>query len=285
MHLDPATSLAARPAPKIRAVAAEPGSILVVPVGSVEQHGEHLPVATDSLLAEAIAHGGVAEANGGVAEATGADGDADGAGEEATVPALVAPAVWTGYSPHHLPFGGTLTLGFQRLLGVLEDLAESGLGAGDDEGFDAILLVNGHGGNASLVDGAVSTIGVANPDAEVVGVTYFELAAGLLEDVRESDPGGMAHGGEFETSLMLHLHPDLVGEDQPAEPLETPYERGGTDLLEGGPVSTYRSFDAFSESGAIGEPEYASAKAGGAIFELLTEELASLLGEIHDIAR
>lgn len=286
MHLDPATSLAARPAPEIRALAAESGSILVIPVGSVEQHGEHLPVATDSLLAEAVAHGGVAAASGAESEADGADSgvdDADGAAD--AVPALVAPAVWTGYSPHHLPFGGTLTLGFERLLGVLEDLAGSGLGAGDEDGFDGVLLVNGHGGNAALVDGAVSTIGVANPDAEVAGVTYFELAAGLLEDVRESEPGGMAHAGEFETSLMLHLHPELVGDDQPAEPLETPYDRGGTDLLEGGPVSAYRPFDEFSESGAIGAPEYASAEAGAEIYELVTAELASLLEEMHDHAR
>jgi len=272
MHLDPATSLAARPAPEIRDVAAEPGSILVVPVGSVEQHGEHLPVATDSLLAEAVAHGGVVEASGSTE-----DGSA--------VPALVAPAVWTGYSPHHLPFGGTLTLGFERLLGVLEDLAASGLHTEDGSGFDGVLLVNGHGGNAALVDGAVSTIGVAHPDAEVVGVTYFELAAGLLDDVRESEPGGMAHAGEFETSLMLHLYPELVGDDQPAEPLETPYDRGGKDLLEGGPVSAYRPFDEFSESGAIGAPEYASVETGAEIFALVTAELASLLGEMHDHAR
>jgi len=271
MRLDPATSLAARPAPEISAVAAAAGSILVVPVGSVEQHGEHLPVATDSLLAEAVAHGGVEAA----AEDTGEGDETEG------IPALVAPAVWTGYSPHHLPFGGTLTIGFRRLLGVLEDLADSGV----DGGFDAVLLVNGHGGNAALVDGAVSTIGVAHPETEVVGVTYFELAAGLLDDVRETDPGGMSHGGEFETSLMLHLHPELVGEERPARPLETPYERAATDLLEGGPVSAYRGFDAYSDSGAIGVPEAASAETGVAIFELLCEELGSLLGEVHEHAR
>ncbi|GAB3691412.1 hypothetical protein GCM10028857_28770 [Salinarchaeum chitinilyticum] len=301
MQLDPATSLAANPAPAIRAVAEEPGSVLVVPVGSVEQHGEHLPVATDSLLADAVAHGGVERASGAAdgETATGAaDADRD---RDGGVPALVAPVVWTGYSPHHLPFGGTLTIGFERLLGVLEDVAESaldgasaggaaaGADAGDDgaagSGFDAILLVNGHGGNAALIEGAVSEIGVANPDAEVVGVTYFQLAAGLLEGVRESDPGGMAHGGEFETSLMAHLHPELVGDDQPATPLEPAYDRSSADLLQGGPVSSYRSFDAYTDSGAIGEPEVGSEETGEAIYELVTGELAALLAELHETAR
>jgi len=283
MRLDPATSLAARPAPDVRAVAEAPGSILVVPVGSIEQHGEHLPVATDSLLAEAVAHGGVERASDGTADGTDFD-----------VPALVAPVVWTGYSPHHLPFGGTLTIGFERLLGVLEDLAASGLGGsegsgdtegGESNGFDALLLVNGHGGNAALLEGAVSEIGIANPDAEVVGVTYFQLAAGLLEDVRESEPGGMSHGGEFETSLMQHLHPELVGDSRAATPLEPAYDRSSTDLLSGGPVSAYRSFDEYTDSGAIGEPALGTAETGEAIYELVTGELASLLAEIHETAR
>jgi creatinine amidohydrolase len=252
---------AGRTAPEVRALAAEPGSVLVVPVGSVEQHGHHLPVATDTILVDAVV-----------------DEAADRA-TDAGVPLLVTPPLWTGYSPHHLPFGGTLTLAFEDLLAVLEAVAESGL----ENGFDAILLVNGHGGNKPPVASAVTTIGEAHPDAESLGLTYFDLAEPFGDEIRDSDVGGMAHGGEFETSLMLHIAPDLVREDRmEATYMDEPYDLGGKDLLVGGPLSVYRPFDDYSESGAIGDPALASAEKGAELLDRLGDALADLLGEIHE---
>ncbi|GAA0238179.1 creatininase family protein [Haladaptatus pallidirubidus] len=256
---DQQVSLVTRTAPEIRDTADRPGSILVLPIGSVEQHGDHLPVVTDSALATAVAAAGATRL---------ASDD----------PILIAPPIWSGYSPHHLPFGGTITAEFDTLLALLEQVADSAL----ENGFDAILLLNGHGGNKSLVSSAVSTIGTDHPDCEVLGLTYFDLAESFIDDIRESETGGMAHGGEFETSLMLHLHPGLVREDRmEATHWDEHYDLGGQDLLDGGALSVYRSFDEYSNTGAIGAPELASAEKGERILERLADELAALLEEIH----
>lgn len=254
-----AASWAARTAGDVRAVAETDGSVAVVPVGSVEQHGEHLPVATDTILAESITQLGV-------------DRVAD------DLPVLVTPAVWTGNSPHHESFGGTISVGVHGLLDHLEGVAASVL----DDGFDAVLFVNGHGGNRATVADAVSTVGAAH-DAQVLGVTYFELAGPVVDEIRESDTGGMAHAGEFETSLLLHLYPDLVDEDAiDGEPMAEPYDRAASDMFDEGPLAVYRSFEEYSASGAVGDPHLATAEKGERIAEYLGEELASLFREIHE---
>lgn len=248
------------PAESIDDVGEEDGSIALLPIGSIEQHGNHLPVATDTLLVHEIARSGAER----VAE---------------TLPVIVTPPLWTGFSPHHLPFGGTITVDFETLLALLEDVADSIL----ENGFDAIMLVNGHGGNVPLVNAATSTIGADQHIAEILAITYFNLAETFIDSIRDSEDGGMAHGGEFETSLMLHLYPELVDLGA-AEPnyLEEPYEHGLDDMMAGGPLTVYRSFDEYSDSGAIGDPTLATAEKGEAIYEHLGEELESILLEIHD---
>lgn len=252
-------SWAAQTAPAIGDIGEENGSVAVVPVGSIEQHGNHLPVSTDTILADTAAH-------------LGAERVAD------EIPILVTPPVWTGLSPHHMDFGGTITLSVETMIALLHDVAESVL----DNGFDAILFLNGHGGNMSVIGTAVTKIGREFPDAQVLGLTYFQLAAPFIDEIRESDLGGMAHGGEFETSLMLYLRPDLVDLDRAeAQYLNDPYDLRRKDLFEGGPLSIYRSFAEYSGSGAIGDPHLASSEKGAEIYNRLSDELELLLVAMH----
>ncbi|PSP94056.1 creatinine amidohydrolase [Halobacteriales archaeon QS_4_62_28] len=245
---------------EIQSIGGRDGSILVVPVGSIEQHGHHLPVATDTILVDAIAD-------------LGTDRVAD------SVPILKTPPFWSGFSPHHMAFGGTITLDFSVMLQALGNIADSAL----ENDFDALLLLNGHGGNKALISAAVSVIGDTHEDVQVLGLTYFELASQFIDEIRESDIGGMSHGGEFETSLMLSVHPDFVDEDALDAPaLDEPYELGTQDLLEGGPLAVYRGFEEYSATGAIGAPELASAEKGDAIYQLLGDEMESLLLDIHE---
>lgn len=257
--LEESVGLAAQTAPEIATTAEREGSILVLPVGSLEQHGAHLPVATDSLLASTVASVAASD----VSE---------------DLPILVSPAVWSGYSPHHMSLGGTATVEFDTLHRLLEEVAASLL----DNGFDALLLLNGHGGNKAAISAAVSTIGREQPDAEVLGMTYFDLATEAIAETRSSELGGMAHAGEFETSLMVHLYPELVSREMPATPLEDSYELTDDDLVASGPLSVYRPFEEYAESGAIGAPELATAETGEILFEALVEELADLLRTIHE---
>lgn len=247
-------------AAKIRNIGANDGSLVVIPVGSVEQHGPHLPVATDTILVKEMVNAGVGQV-------------------AADLPVVVTPPIWSGFSPHHLSFGGTLSLDFENLRAVLEDIAHSAI----ENGFDAVLFVNGHGGNISLINAVVSTVGTET-SAEVLGLSYFELAVDEVEALRSSSIGGMAHGGEFETSLMLSLRPDLVAhpEDFDAELWDEHYEWGGKDLLRGGSLSVYRPFKDYSESGAIGAPEHATAEKGERIRTIIGEELAAILVAIHE---
>lgn len=241
-------------------VGAEDGSIAIVPVGSIEQHGHHLPVATDTLLVDAVAH-------------LGAEAVTD------ELPVLVTPPIWSGLSPHHMAFGGTLTLSVETMLAVLEDVAESVLA----NGFDALLFLNGHGGNMSLLGTAITQIGQSHPEAELLGLTYFQLAEPFVDEIRESETGGMGHGGEFETSLMLHFHPELVQVEQAEGTyLDDAYDLRRKDLFEGGPLSVYRPFTAYSNSGAIGDPDLASADKGRKFCDRLEDELAELLRSIHE---
>lgn len=247
-------------AAKIREIGTSDGSIVVIPVGSVEQHGPHLPVGTDTILATAMVHAGVER----VAD---------------DLPVVVTPPVWCGFSPHHLSFGGTLSLDFENLRALLEDIAHSAI----ENEFDAVLFVNGHGGNTPLINAVVSTVGTKT-DTEVLGLTYFQLSVDEIESLRNSTIGGMAHGGEFETSLMLSLRPDLVAdpEDFNAELWDEHYEWGGKDLLKGGSLSVYRPFKEYSDSGAIGAPEHASAEKGERLRAIISEELANVLIAIQE---
>jgi len=253
-------SWAGKPYREIVAAAEADGSIAIVPVGSIEQHGHHLPVATDTVLVNAVAN-------------LGADRVED------DVPIVVTPPVWTGNSPHHMLFGGTISIGVRGLLDILECVADAVL----DNGFDALLFLNGHGGNAPTIGDATSIVGNAHPEATVLGLTYFQLAETFIHEVRESETGGMAHAGEFETSLMLHLRPDLVDADaMEATYLKEPYELGIQDLTETGRLSVYRTFEEYSESGAIGDPHLASAETGERIYRLLGDKVVALLETIHE---
>jgi len=178
-----------------------------------------------------------------------------------------------------MEFGGTITVSVETLIEILHNVAASVL----DNGFDAVLFLNGHGGNASTIGSAVTKIGTEFPEAQILGITYFELADSFIDDIRDSDIGGMAHGGEFETSLMLHLRPELVDTDHPeAEYMDDPYELRRKDLFKGGPLSVHRSFTEYSDSGAIGAPDHATAEKGEVIFERVGDELESLLRTIHE---
>lgn len=255
-------SWGSRTYPEIADIAESDGSVLVLPVGSLEQHGHHLPVATDTILVEEVAAVGV-----------------DRVAEE--VPVLTLPPVWAGFSPHHVDFGGTVTVSFDRLRQYVEDVVSSTTAYG----FDAVLLLNGHGGNNPLISTAVNTIGVEHPDLEVVGVTYFALAEPFIDEIRESETGGMSHGGEFETSLMLHFRPEMVREAAFESSIrQARYDHAGREMFDSGPLSVYRPFSEYSDVGVLGEPGLASAEKGEAISELLGDELEQLLRQVHDEA-
>ncbi len=155
------------------------GAVCLLPIGSLEQHGEHLPVGTDSLLVEAVCLR---------------------AAEIARRDTLVAPTVWTGLSPHHVRLGLTVTLEPELLLEVTRSIVTSLRGW-----FREIVIVNGHGGNR----GWLGALALAE---ECAAVNYWDLVdPGLLREIFPVDLGSIGHAGEAETSAMLSVAPGLVG--------------------------------------------------------------------------
>ncbi|TQM10069.1 creatinine amidohydrolase [Pseudonocardia kunmingensis] len=161
--------------------AGERGAIAVLPVGSQEQHSAHLPMGTDTLLAEAVVDAAVARLR-------------DGGPELVRLPALPF-----GHSPHHL-FAAAVSLSPATLQAVLADVLDSLVRSG----FRRALLVNGHGGNDEIVRLAVKRCALER-DVALGACSYWALGEG----------GSPGHAGAFETSLMLAAHPDLVAPPAP----------------------------------------------------------------------
>jgi creatinine amidohydrolase len=178
-------------------VAGERGAVAVLPIGSQEQHSEHLPMGTDTLLVEAAL------------DNTAQLLDAEG-------PELVRlPALPFGHSPHHL-FAAAVSLSDEVLLAVLTDVLDSLVRSG----FRRVLVVNGHGGNEEIMRLAVKR-GALRYDVAFAACSYWAV---VRPDGEPEDPDRTpGHAGWFETSLMLAAHPDLVR--APAEwqePAEAP---------------------------------------------------------------
>ncbi|MBP0457166.1 creatininase family protein [Streptomyces montanisoli] len=189
--------------------AAGDGGIAVLPIGSQEQHAAHLPLGTDTLLAQAV----LARALAILADKESADGDE--AGDIVTLPALPY-----GHSPHHL-FAAAVSLSAATLTAVLDDILASLV----TSGCRRIMVVNGHGGNDEIMRLAVKRFAL-RPQSE--GVTVAACSYWTVTDTPEGTsaerpavtPG---HAGWFETSLMLAAHPGLVRAPVPARtPVEPP---------------------------------------------------------------
>ena len=165
-------------------------AVVVIPVASIEQHGEHLPINTDASNCHSVALRAAERL------------------EEFRM--LVLPVVAPGYSPHHMPYPGTITLGFETFVRVLTEIGV----CVHAHGFRKILYLNGHGGNSAIV-AAMRLKLAAEHSISAVGYTYWDLpgVAETWRAISETDAGFVGHAGEVETSLQLYLQPELVEMD------------------------------------------------------------------------
>lgn len=199
-------------------------ALLVVPLGSVEQHGHHLPLATDTAVAATVAQAALAELPG----------------------ALLAPALPYGASGEHEGFPGTVSIGTEALTTVLVELGRSAC-----RWAQRVLVVNGHGGNLQALRAAVPLLRSEGRD-----VAWFPCGV----------PGGDAHAGRTETSLMLHVEPagvrtaDAVAGETAALAEILPRLRAG-------------GVRAVSPSGVLGDPTGASAADGAELHAAITRRL------------
>lgn len=207
--------------------------VVLVPTGSLEQHGPHLPLFTDSLLATAVAEGVEKNLPGKV---------------------LLTPTLWMGASGHHLAFPGTVSASFETYEGAIVSLVESLL----PHGFRKFYLINGHGGNTEPNGVALRKLKARHPNALFGHSGYFRLIDKETTEVLEGPAKTMMHACEAEASLIMHLHPDLVRKDKLRD-----------DGLRSDPavVGAVLHFDEITEEGSLGYATLATSEKGRIIFE------------------
>lgn len=245
--------------PEVREAAAS-SLVAVVPIATLEDHGPHLPIDTDLRLCNAVC---------------------DAAVSRARDRAILVPAINHGYSPHHLDFPGTITIGAHTLIDYGLDVCRSLA----HHGFRKILIVNGHGSNTPFVD-IVARLTVVEAGVLAAAVNYWSAPGvrAVAEALRESDRvGGMNHACEFETSLYLALRPDLVDMSKAVRELShRPTENYWTDLIAGdGPLTMMEPWSTLTESGIMGDPTKASAEKGLRLLEAAADGLVALIDEMR----
>jgi creatinine amidohydrolase len=230
-------------------VAETNAELALLPVGSTEQHGPHAPLGTDSLHAASVAERAAEQYE-----------------DRHDEPCVVAPTLSVGVSAEHRAFPGTLWLSADTFRSAVREtvasLAHHGMGR--------VVVVNGHGGNTDALREVTATISRAD-DAYAVPFTWFEAVGEYAER--------MGHGGELETALLRHTHPDLVREDRIEEARDRAADRWG-EWVSG--VNLAHDSVEFTENGVVGDPGAGGAELGAELLELAVDALCELLVAVSD---
>ena len=241
-------------------MAAAAGELIAIqPIGSVEQHGPHLPLGTDSIICTAYMKA--------LEERFARD----------AYPAVFLPLLPYGKSNEHLEFPGTITLSATTLMDVLMEVGESLARAG----FKKMVFLNGHGGNHEILDLMCREIRIAT------GMTVFAVHPSLKIPSKyghelELPPLGI-HAEKMETSLIFHVAPSLVREEKYVQDYPTNFE-GMTYLDFSERVPFGWMTQDVSKTGVIGDPAGATAAQGQRFLEGLTDNLVDVFDEIRRYA-
>ena len=243
--------------------AAEQRKVILLPIGSTEQHGPHLPLDVDNLLSNSICME---------------------AGRRAPGLVLVAPQIPYGYNIHALDYPGTMHVGYEHLIGFCLDICKSFA----YHGFKRIVILNGHGGNSAALELACRRA-ILESDALVTSFAWWNLlSADFAASVRQSVfPGGAGHAGEIETSVYLHLAPEKVQMDKARDHIAWYNARGTSsyqwgDLFGSGAVSVFERTSTFTEDGTFGQSTLANAEKGELIFERAVSHLVEMAREFQN---
>lgn len=221
--------------------------VVLIPTGSLEQHGRHLPLWTDSLIVTAVAEAVERQIGGKV---------------------LLTPTLWLGASGHHLKFPGTLSGSFEAYEQALLSVAESLI----PHGFTKFFVLNGHGGNTEPNGVALRKLKARHPELTFGHSGYFAYVGQETMNRLEGPLKEMRHACEAEASLILHLRPELVRKDKLRDDglASDPPIRGLT-----------HHFDEMTEEGSLGYATLATAEKGRLIFE---EAVTNICRELTDLA-
>jgi len=237
--------------PEIKNTASKPRSTIIWPFGAVEQHGPHLPLATDSIFVDEI----VNEVFKLIPN---------------EMPLKRMPTQLIGFSPEHSGFAGTLTLSSNLLISLIIEVGHQL----SKMGFKRLILLNAHGGQISLLNTAARELRRGAPKLSVFPCFLWHGVAGLDDLLTQSELENGLHASLAETSLMMALNPELVGEERPCEGILKNYPQGWS--LEGNAPIAWLTKD-ISNSGVIGDSRGANEELGLQLKKLLVNHWYNML--------
>ena len=241
--------------PEAEKAAKQAGATVIWPFGACEQHGPQLPLATDALFADRILNSVLEHLDG-------------------EWPIWRLPLQSIGFSPEHQPFPGTLSLSAELMLQLVDQVG----GQLAAMGVERLVLLNAHGGQIGLLQVAARQLRLRCPSMGVLPCFLWSGVDGLSSLLPPEELAQGLHAGQAETSLMLHMAPELVGPSRPVDgdhgpssPLAPP--DGWS--LEGAAPCAWLTSD-LSQSGVIGDARLASAELGWELEQALISHWTQL---------
>lgn len=233
------------------------GAVAVLPIAAIEQHGPHLPLGTDAILADAMVEAVLPRL-----------------GEE--VRATFLPTFRLGKSAEHTQFPGTLSLDWRTVTSAIIEIGE-GLA---DAGFRRLVIVNAHGGNTPVMDTAALEL---RRERQMLVATCSWLRFGYPEGLLPAEEIAQGiHGGGVETALMLHFRPDLVRSEKIGRfaTLQAELAERHTHLRAHGRLGFGWMAGDLNEAGVVGDARLATAEIGRAIADHQADAFIAFLGDV-----
>ena len=250
--------------PQIKeAVASTPQPVVAIPFGAVEDHGLHLPLSTDNDILKGILKETALRSQGDL---------------------LVMPTIPYGLDEHHMDFPGTISIDIETCLAYVAQTAISVA----RHGFTHILIVNGHGSNASITELAarkcVLETGIVCGSTTINAAINPTLAADAIEKHRKGGFGSIAHAGEFETAVMLYMLPETVDMDKAERDMgQIKLKYFNWDYPEPTAFSWLGFWSSMSKNGVCGDASAATAEFGKLTFEATVTNFLELVREFRSI--
>ena len=237
--------------PEVNSISKDKRSTIIWPFGAVEQHGPHLPLATDSIFVDEIIYEVLKLIPSGT-------------------PLKKLPTQYIGFSPEHKGFDGTISISSNLITSIIKEVGVQLA----DMGFKRLIILNAHGGQISLLNTAARELRSVTPKLSVFPCFLWSGVDGLNELLTKKEIEKGLHASLAETSLMMALKPELVGEERPCEGIERQIPEGWS--LEGNAPTAWLTKD-LSKSGVVGNSKGSNVELGRNLKSLLVNHWFKLI--------
>mgnify|MGYP001231656553 CR=1 FL=1 len=225
---------------------------VIILMCATEQHGPHLPLSTDRLIGEHFLQV---------------------LNQMVEKDCIILPSIPIGCSDHHMDFNGTLTFKHSTFKILIEEMVESMI----IHGFKNFIFLNSHGGNQGIGQVILESLGNNHHECRFSFITWWKLVNQELKNINESGPGSTGHAGEFETSLMLYISPELVRKDLISPPSEQKFDPLVGDMINSPVVSYFQTIKEISATGVVGNPSFSTKEKGEKISQIITSKLVEMI--------